>query len=215
MSQQPFAQRARTAPTLVPGAQHTFTCHVAALYWAFHDLTNNATEAAAMVEAIAKANCQRCREPGGGGGIQQGHHSIPHPWYGRNLCRGALAVSDSTALQAYAEVGDVLLVGDPSRPSHSMVVVNKSLLGQGLHVRGYNNFLTLGTGRRDAYDPQDRDVGVMQFWHRQGNVTHFGQGYAMGGPLYRVPYGTYVLGHADALRRKFQGLGGQFQYVGG
>jgi hypothetical protein len=189
MSDQTFAQYAASAPTSAPKSMHRFTCHMAALYWAFRDLRNSDEAAANMIEAICIAKCNGCQQKDSGGFLVM-HGSLPHTWYGDNLCHRTTGVPDMGRLQADARLGDVLIVGYPARPAHSMVVV--AVGAGGVLIRGYNNYLTLGTGTRDQYDDADRRVDVNQYWHTQGSETRFGQGFEMGGPVYRIPYDDYL-----------------------
>ena len=221
MSQQTFAQHAATAPVIPAGVRHSYTCHMAALYWAFLDLGDTALEAATRVEEIAKFNCHGCKtkpKPG----VMIMHPSIPHAWYGLKLCAGALPVPDAQNLLTYADVGDVILVGAPQRPMHSMVVVHAPGPGQPVAIRGFNNFSTLGTGTHLQYDNADRVIappGVppagANYWHTGADgTTRFGQGFDGGGPAYRIQYETFVTSNAAMVRRQFKQQHGQLVYTG-
>ena len=218
MSRQTFAQHAGAAPFIPTCFRlHSYTCHMSALYWAFRDLGDSGPEAAARIEEIAKFNCNGCQtrpKPG----VMINHSSIPHPWYGQKLCFGALPVVDAQDLMNYAEVGDVILVGAPQRPMHSMVVVNAPAPGQPVSIRGFNNTNTLGTGTHLQYDNADRVIappGVPNYWHlAESGKTVFGLSASSGGPAYRLDYDTFVTANAATIRRQFKQQDGGLVYTG-
>jgi hypothetical protein len=184
---------------------------MAALYWAFQDLGDPAQTAAARIEAIATAKCNGCQTRPAPG-LLVTHASIPHAWYGQQLCAGAVPVADAVALRAYADQGDVILVGAPQYPMHSMVVVNAPGPGQPVNIRGFNNFATLGTGVHLQYDNADRDISVANYWHA-GPPLHFGQAHSTGGPPFRVQFDTFM-NNATAVRGRFAPRHGGLVYTG-
>jgi hypothetical protein len=186
-----FANFSKQAPTLARGAEHSYTCHVAALHWAFRDLGATEADAGAMVEAIAVAKCAGCQSGKTMGGYPL-HDSIQNAWYGANLCGGSTKIPDRDALYGAVAVGDVLIVGKPAWPAHSMVVVQKTeFIRKWVYVRGFNNTACLGTGPKDGYDNSDQDVDKQKYWHAGEGKTHFGQSFSTGGALRVIPYATY------------------------
>ena len=206
MTAQTYAALAKSAPTPAAAVLHGYTCHVAALHWMFRENGETEQNAASKLEGIARARCQGCTA---------GHHvhlSIPHNWYGTNMCRGATPIADMDDLITTARVGDVLLVGNPIAPSHSMVVVKVSsgCLGNKVHVRGFNNLPTLGTGLHNQYDNHDRNIAVNRYWHSVNQVTRFGPSFAAGEQMYRISYAQYYA-NSQAIRTKFDA---QNNYIG-
>ena len=105
-------------------------------------------------------------------------------------------------------VGDVLVTDNPQAPSHTMVVVSKTsvMTRKFVSIRGFNNFGTLGTGIRDAYDASDHDIDRDKYW----NDANFGNA---GVPLHRIPYANYSAA-AVAVRNNCNNNGGPWVYVG-
>jgi hypothetical protein len=213
-----FAALARTAPNPskttheVEGVaagqiQVGYTCHMAAMHWAFMDLGDSGADANVRLQAINVAKCPACDRPRAEG-ERRGHvhASILHPWYGEHFCGGARAVARRDDLYARVNVGDVVIVGEPRAPAHTMVVVQKSSwLGRRfVYIRGFNNYGTLGTGVYNQYDNADRDIDRGNFWHTgdaEGAPTVFGRAWNTGGPLHVIPYETYS-DHAQAVRNR-------------
>lgn len=193
MTEHNFTSYAKSKPKPMSNVMHGFTCHVAAMYWIFRDQGETEESAAQKLEGIARAGCQGCGEN------HNVHISIKHPWYGINMCRGALAIDDRNGLLTQVQKGDVLIVGSPQAPSHSMVVVRVERNAERVYVRGFNNEGTLGTGARDEYDKNDRNVADAQYWHTQGAETRFGKAFSTGGRLYRISYAQYYA-NAQAIR---------------
>ncbi len=180
------------------------------MYWAFKVLTRSRNRSADRVEAIAAALCLGCHQTGPGLAM---HGSIPHDWYGANMCKYALPVDNLTDLNAFVEVGDVLIIGEPRAPTHSMVVVETDGPGGRISIRGFNNTGTFNAGPRDAYDNVDRDITQANLWHPGPGGTHFGQAYGMGGKMHRLQFGTYVHSNAQALMHKFKRTGGVMSFA--
>jgi hypothetical protein len=229
MSQQAFAQHAAAAPVVPASALHSYTCHMAALYWAFQDLGDTGPVAAARIEAIAKFTCNGCKTRPRPGAVIT-HSSIDQMWYGGNLCSGALPVVDEHALMGYVEIGDVILVGAPQRPMHSMVVVRVTtpVIGNpgSVEIRGFNNTSTLGFGPYLQYDNADRVIAPPAalpagkvYWHptpagAPPTAKYFGQTAVSGGPVYRVQYETFVTLNATTIRKQFKQQHGGLVYTG-
>jgi hypothetical protein len=213
MSRDSFATYAATAPFEPQPIPHGYTCHMAAVYWAFKDLGDADGVAAAKVQALASFTCRGCKEkPGPGKFIT--HFSLEHEWYGRHFCQGAIALKTHTDLLAYAEVGDVILVGAPQRPMHSMIVVSTGTPGP-IKIRGFNNYNTTGTGAYNKYDNGERDISDRNtMWHEQDGVTHLGQDFVRGGPAHRIPYERFVNVDAVAVRQNVKQAGGSYTYTG-
>lgn len=195
-----FARHSSTAPN--PNAvihpdvgSVVYTCHMAAMHWSFMDHGDNQITANRRVSAIATALCNGCCNNTGL------HDSIPHLWYGNTFCNGAIPITDKAALYHAVNIGDVLIVGEPQRPVHTMVVTNKrSLFGHtSVYIRGFNNIGTLRTGKYLAYDNSNRNIDKNKYWH--GNATNnqtFGNGL---GRLFVIPFLTYS-NKADIVRRQ-------------
>ena len=187
-----FAQLSRHAPGVAtvahPAAaggvmlQISYTCHLAAMHWALMDLGDADADATAKLSAVSRAQCQTC----GGHGGMGGHPGLGNAWYGARFCGGAIAIPNRAALHGAVEVGDVLIVRNNNVVTHSMIVVRKSVVGpHTVHVRGFNNFQTLGTGLGNQYDDHDRDIDRGQYWHPAG----FGTGH--NGAVSVVRYALY------------------------
>ncbi|MCP4887702.1 MAG: hypothetical protein GY904_13925 [Planctomycetaceae bacterium] len=190
MSAANFANQSRRAPnpdTANHGGGVRYTCHMAAMHWAFMDRGDTQAVANQRVSAIAVTQCPGCAN---GGPM---HPSIPYAWYAGAFCGGAQRIPNRAALYGAVQVGDVLIVGGAIQaPMHTMVVVNKrsALRRTWVHIRGFNNVGTLGTGPHLAYDNNDRDIDRARYWHRgaAGDQT-FGNG--PGNNLFVIPYNTY------------------------
>jgi hypothetical protein len=216
-----FANFSKTGPNpsetqhgALVGNTTRYTCHMAVMHWAFMDLGDTQAAAHGRVEAINEAKCVACN-PGGGN-----HGSIPATWYGANFCGvGGVHIPNRAALYAAVNVGDVLIVSNPARPMHSMVVVKKSSV-MGYHfvyIRGLNNYGTTGTGIYLRYDNSDRDIDTAALWRQAPPVLPpvlgaevFGNG---GAELYVIPFANYIASATVAYNNCNNGLGG-WAYVG-
>ncbi len=158
-----------------------YTCHMAAMHWAFMDRGDFQTVAHQRLTVINRAVCPKCRNP-----TAFMHQAILHQWYGAHFCGGAQQILSRDALYGAVEVGDVLILGTPTAPAHSMVVVGKSKAPghSWVYIRGFNNVGALGTGAQLQYDPQDRDIDRRALW----KGSQFG---ITGNPVYRIPYVDY------------------------
>jgi hypothetical protein len=186
-----------------------YTCHMAAMHWAFMDLGDTDANANAKAQAIIQAKCQGCL------GTHHMHGSILPAWYGTNFCGGAVQIANRAALYAAVNVGDVLITAQPQQPMHSMVIVSKkTMLGRHfVYVRGFNNTNTLGAGPFLQYDNSDRDIDKDKFWHSQAGITRFGLSFSTGGALHRIPYGTYSAS-AAVVRNNCNNAAGPWVYAG-
>ena len=209
-----FANHARMGPNPATtahagvGGNTSYTCHMAAMHWAFMDLGDNMATAHAKVEAINRAKCLGCL------GLHHLHGSISPNWYGQHFTTaGAVALMHRGVLYPSVNAGDVLILPRPQAPMHSMVVVSKSSwFGHTfVYIRGFNNTNTLGTGPFLRYDNADRDVDRAAYWHGVGQV--FGLGAAAGGRLYKVPYANYSAS-AAVVRANCNFALGVWTYVG-
>lgn len=101
------------------------------------------------------------------------NHGVGNPlqfqgdWMWQNIYKSNTPVSRATV--GIARVGDVLCSGAASRPTHSMVVVDKT--GAAVNIRGFNNAGTFAHLQPPPaymqYDGIDRDVAADNMW----NVT--------------------------------------------
>ena len=143
-----------------------YTCHMAAIHWAFMALGKTHAEANRLVGEFARATCPGCT----GRGI---HGSLAPAEYGRVFCSTAQKVPNRDALHGMVDVGDVLITDNKVWPAHSMVVRQKRGAGH-VTVRGFNNHGTLGTGQRDRYDPVSHNITKDKYW-RDPARGKFGQ----------------------------------------
>jgi hypothetical protein len=201
-----FVHHAKSAPVpdgfdhLGGGGVAKYTCHMAALHWAFMDLGDNQATANNRIEALARAKCAACTPPQGGQAAAV-HLSLPSLWYGANLCVGAVAIANRAALYGAVHSGDVILLGPAAaNPMHSMVVVGKTnIVGQRfVYIRAFNNAGTFGPPSPHlAYDNSDRDIDKAALWHGPaGGAQNFGN---TGANMFVVPYANFSL-QAAAVR---------------
>jgi hypothetical protein len=185
-----FVAHSRTAPnpfTANHGGGVVYTCHMAAMHWAFMDRGDSQAVANQRVSAVAIGRCPGCNPPGG-----HVHPSLSYQWYGAHFCAGAQQIATRAALYNAIEVGDVLIAGpNANAPMHTMVVVNKRRMPghSWVYVRGFNNVGTLGTGPHLQYDAQDRDIDRAALWSGAAAPQTFGVG--PGNHLFRIPYNAY------------------------
>lgn len=212
-----FAAHARTGPNPDTtthqhgGGATSYICHMAAMHWAFMDLGDTQLIAQQRVEAIIRAMCRGCRDAN-----VPMHGSIPPRWYGQHFCSGrATSIMGRGVLYATVDVGDVLILPNQMSPMHTMVVVQKSTtLGRSyVYVRGFNNFLTLGTGAHNRYDNADRDIDKASYWHNSATGEVFGLAAATGGRLLKLPYATYSA-NAAVVRNNTALHMGAMRYTG-
>lgn len=105
------------------------------------------------------------------------------PWFGQNLYhQGAVRVQPPVTGASF-QVGDVVLMGNPQAPHHSMVVVQTSAVVA--LARGFNNAGAFG-GPYMGWDPLLRDLADPTRWDANGNFR------GNNGPaeLRRIPYAT-------------------------
>lgn len=216
MSAITFANHSKTAPN--PNcANHgggpfglvKYTCHMAAMHWAFMDKGDTQAIANQRVSAVSLARCS-CIHNGG-----TMHSSVPYQWYSNAFCGGAQLIQNRAALFDAVNIGDVLIVGSIQAPMHTMVVVKKSsILGQTwVYIRGFNNVGTLGTGQYLDYDNCDRNIDQDQYWHGPaGGKQAFGNG--PGNNLYVIPYYMYSNSAGVIRGQCFARGGGPFTYHG-
>lgn len=198
MTAQNFAMLAKRGP--VPfktdhgaGNSSTYTCHMAAIHWAFMDLGDAEGVANRRLSAIMRATCLACL------GEHDLHGSLDPTWYGDKFCKDVTAqIGSRDALYAGVQVGDVLITQAPQNPMHTMVVVGKSSLGKFkfVQIRGFNNIGTLGTGSRAMYDDHDRDIDKAKYW----NGATFGNS---GAALHRIPYNDFS-NNASNIRNLYE-----------
>lgn len=216
MSAVTFANHTKTAPNPDSTSHPAFpsiryTCHAAALHWAFMELGDNQATANARVEAINKATCIGCST----GGNQ--HSGISHTWYGNHMIAptAPVQIPNKAALMGAVAIGDVLITNAPQYPTHSMVVVGKQNLfvAKFVYVRGFNNTGTLGTGPHLQYDNADRDIHKDSLWHNLAGQIKFGTSHSTGSALYCVSYANYIA-QATTIRNACSNVTGQWAYNG-
>lgn len=141
---------------------HQYTCHMAALHWAWRALGNDLNSALEYVDNVCKQTCPKCT-----GVVEEGlvrsHASIEDAWYGPTFCEGAEALDKTTMAEALSP-GDIVVCGFYQRPQHTMIVV--SVNSPTVLVRGFNNRGTfnLSVDMRGVYDDSDRDLADAQAW---------------------------------------------------
>ena len=199
-----FIAHSRTAPnpnTANHGGGVVYTCHMAAMHWAFMDRGDTQAVANQRVSAVAIARCPGCNPPGGAM-----HPSLSYQWYSANFCTGAAPIPTRAALYNAVEPGDVLIVGpNPATAMHTMVVVGKQRMPghSWVYVRGFNNVGTLGTGAHLQYDAHDRDIDRAALWHGAAAPQTFGVG--PGNYLFKVTYNDYS-NRAGGIRGQCHGV---------
>jgi hypothetical protein len=134
-----------------------YTCHMAALHWAFMALGRDHYIANLLVTAIAQADCRGCQ----GGGAN--HSSISADTYGAAFCLNARQIPNRNALSGMVQPGDLLITNHPRQPMHSMIV-RQNQGADHVTVKGFNNTGTLGTGMRLKYDPVSHNITKDKYW---------------------------------------------------
>lgn len=136
--------RAMSAPSKKVG-NHPYNCHMAVLQWACIELGQSQSAAMDTVEQITQAGCPHCK------GQNNLKASLQDDYYGQVFCSSAVPLNNMSA-----RVGDVVVIPNRARPTHSMVIVS-NVQGE-LLVRGYNNEGTFVGAPRDAYDTTSRNL---------------------------------------------------------
>ena len=98
----------------------TYNCHMTGLHWAQMALGRRQVQANAAITNYTVAQCPCCN-----GGVQTGgSETFLSKTYGPDFCTGkANEVLGINRLNRDAEIGDVIILGSPSNPMHTMVVV--------------------------------------------------------------------------------------------
>ena len=97
---QNYATQSKTGPNpastahLHGGGSTSYTCHMAAIHWAFMDHGDNQGAAQKRMEAIIQATCIPCVN----NNPDLRHGSISPQWYGTNFCGGAQRILNRAAL---------------------------------------------------------------------------------------------------------------------
>ncbi|BDC47943.1 hypothetical protein F183_A02590 [Bryobacterales bacterium F-183] len=162
----PLAQAALIDPTICFKHTHDrhnesgykeYVCHAAAVHWALVALGKTGPQAEELIAALIRGVEQKAgKKPG----------EVTDPWqcYAPLFTTRTLFVHlPNNQLAAQCGVGDVIIVGPPTRPEHSMIVVANT--NGTVWIRGFNNFLTFGntaaiTPPQNAYDSLDRDLST-------------------------------------------------------
>lgn len=200
MTAQAFAGNSKIEPSPhttvhVGGSVTGYTCHMAAMHWAFMTLGDTQQQANNRITRIIQTTCNGCL------GTTPGMHGSINPqWYGKEFFFHipATHILNRQSLYDGVSIGDVLIIPDPRMPMHTMVAVGKSALALlGTHyvyVRGYNNYGTLMTGIRDQYDDADRDIDKASLWRPNPNTVIGGElfGASSGSTLYVVAYEDFI-----------------------
>lgn len=184
-----FAQQARRSPSQFNNA-HGYVCHTAVLYWAFKDLGDSDSRAKKKMEAIAQSQCPQCtaNPP-----VVCHRPSILGTWFAP-LSAISTPILGVAGLAVF-NVGDVVILGNPNNPMHTMVVVRVN--GGDVFIRGFNNVGTFGPPSPHlAYDNHDRNLNTPGLW--VGNSFGIGNQ-----PMYRVTYANYIAAAAN-VRNSFQ-----------
>ncbi len=157
-----------------------YTCHMAAIHWAFMTLGKSQIQANQAVGEFALASCIGCKGNGP-------HGSLDPRVYGEVFCRSARKIPNKNQLASMVNVGDVLITDNRVWPAHSLVVRQKRGPAH-ITVRGFNNLGTLGTGIRDRYDPVSHNITQDKYW-RNPLTGKFG---TVGVDLFVIRYETYM-----------------------
>ena len=106
--------------------------------------------------------------------------SLHQVWYGANLVHTGAPV-DEVSVRHVPE-GDILVIGDPMSPTHSMIVESQD--NAGTWIRGFNNFNALGTGTHNEDDPDPVNLHgpVPQLWQNLGAQSYWKEDHAFWGP---------------------------------
>ena len=181
----------------ISSAPTVYTCHAAALHWAFMDQGLTQPEANQKVTTLTQMYCPACNAPNQGGP----HSSIPASKYGPMFCSNAVKITRNSLTDL--EPGDILITGHHKAPNHSMIVRRNKRAGE-TTVRGFNNFGTLGTGRLLEYDPFSRNITQDKYWKKDdaGSDT-FG---VIPEALYRVTYQDYsnrIVAVMNMMKKRF------------
>ena len=161
-----------------------YTCHMAAMHWAFMAIGKTGTEANALVGEFSLSTCSRCTEGSGQ------HATLDPKAYGKALCKTAQRIPSRDQLADMVEAGDILITDGKPWPAHTMVVATAVRLKPTAHrmfpikksdkptdcvmIRGLNNTGTLGTGVHGRYDPFSHDITEDKFW-RNPDSGKFGR----------------------------------------
>src|SRR5262249_48557309 len=141
-------------------APTVYTCHAAALHWAFMDQGLSQAEANQKVTTLTQMHCAGRSAP------NLPHSSIPASRYGPLFCSNAVRITRNNLTDL--EPGDILIVGHHTAPNHSMIVRQSNPAGF-ISVRGFNNIGTLGTGEHLKYDPFSHDINQDKYWKKDDN----------------------------------------------
>ncbi len=189
MSAANFANMARHAPRQFNNA-HSYVCHTAVLHWAFRDLGDSDDRAKKKMEAIAQSQCPQCTNNPPIDCLQT---SLRGTWFAP-LSATAFPILGAGGLGVFF-VGDVVILGNPHNPMHTMVVVGVN--DPDVFIRGFNNTGTFGPPSPYlAYDNHDRNLNTPALWIHNS----FGIGNQ---PMHRVPYVNYSAA-AAAIRNSIQ-----------
>ncbi len=171
-----------------------YCCHSAAMHWGFISLGESGNSANNIINLLSSAICQACSSKTyeGETGL---HGTISNEWYGHNVCENDAIQIGSLRDFENVRPGDVLISGNASAPSHSMIVVNKS--NNQINIRGFNNQGTFpfDGAPRAAYDPYDRDVSSSSNWTDENGFGPYGAN------LYYIPYEKFAAKIALIKRR--------------
>lgn len=180
----PLAMAAMTDPTAKfkhphaasnPNGYKSYVCHAAVLHWCLIALHKTDEQAEELLAALMRKR-------------QEGHNvMLLEPWdcYGPVFAtKASFRPLPDDMLMEHCSVGDVVLIGNPSAPAHSMVVVSKEY--NRVWVRGYNNFGTFAEAAlkghlpipgANQYDSVNRSLstrgvsqGVVPMYRTSGNL---------------------------------------------
>lgn len=191
-----------------------YTCHMAVLHWALMALGQPQEKAHLKVRDYTFAHCLGCQ------GTHDWHSSLNIRQYGQDFCQSGIEIEGPENLSENCKPGDVLVVGEPTNVSHTMVVhrvdegepaaipagaaaaaatgsTGKEELAidkdnRGVFIRGFNNSST--------FEKVDASVAKNNYDPNDRNVAD--QRLWTGGPLGRGEYGNpvYVIPHREFFR---------------
>ncbi len=157
-----------------------YTCHMAAMHWAFMALGKSQIQANAAVGEFTLATCPGCKG-------NAPHGSLSPREYGVIFCKSARKIPSRNQLYNMVNVGDVLITDNKFWPAHTMVVRQKRRPDH-ITIRGFNNIGTLGTGVRDRYDPVSHNITKDKYW-KNPNTGKFG---LIGVDLFVIKHDDYM-----------------------
>ncbi len=144
MSLQNAAMNAPVLNTAAPNF-HPYNCHMAVMHWALIALGKTDQNAQDVVQEFTRVACPHCK------GTNNLIASLQNDEYGKIFCSRAKSLN-----AAECKPGDVLIIPNAGRPTHSMVAI--SVAGDAIGIRGFNNAGTFPGSPYLQYDGTTRMI---------------------------------------------------------